>query len=145
MSVPPEVSSGPEQPSPPTAVVRALDLALRILGGVVAVAAAVVTAALELLLSMVRVGGVPVGVSVLLAVVANVALSRFANHAVGRRWALALPAVAWFALMVVASGGTGEGDVLIAADNWVGLAMIFAGSVAFAVMAFRLIIAPRQT
>ncbi|MBF9133905.1 hypothetical protein I0C86_33965 [Plantactinospora sp. S1510] len=125
------------------AVLTALDVVLRVVGGLVAVAGAVVTAVLELMLATLRVGGVLVGVSALLAVLANVALGWFAPRAVGRRWAFALPAIVWFMLMVVAAGGTSEGDVLIANNNWVGLAMIFGGSVAFAVMGFRMIIAPR--
>ncbi|MEQ4303274.1 hypothetical protein ABNF97_18110 [Plantactinospora sp. B6F1] len=129
-------------PAGPSRAHRAADLVLRVVGGVVAVVAAAVTAALELMLSMLRVGGVLIGVSVLVTVLANVALSWFAPRAVGRRWALALPAVVWFALMVVAAGGTSEGDVLIAANNWVGLVMIFAGSVTFAVMGFRTVMNP---
>ncbi|MDG4833232.1 hypothetical protein O7627_28580 [Solwaraspora sp. WMMD1047] len=120
-----------------------VDLALRITGGVLAVLAAALTAVLELLLATLRVGGHLIGVSALLAVVANVALSWFARRAVGRGWAVALPAVTWFAFMVVAAGGTTEGDILLAGNNWVGLAMIVAGSMAFAVMAFRIIVAPR--
>jgi len=143
MSAPPEPSPEPP-PAERSALLAAVDLALRIVGGVVAVVGAVVTAVLELILSTLRVGGVLVGLSALLAVVANVALSWFAPRAVGHRWALALPAVVWFGLMVVAAGGTAEGDILLASDNWVGLAMIFAGSVTFAVMGFRLIIAPRR-
>ena len=143
VSVSPE--SSPDPPASPhrPALVAAVDLALRIIGGLVAVAAAALTAVLELLLSTARVGGTLLGVSALLAVVANVALGWFAPRAVGRRWALALPAVVWFALMVIAAGGTAEGDILLAGDNWVGLVMIFAGSVAFAVMGFRLILVPR--
>ncbi|MEO3743760.1 hypothetical protein [Plantactinospora sp. B5E13] len=129
-------------PAGSPALRAAADLVLRIVGGVLAVVGAVVTAALELVLATARVGGVLIGVSALLAVLANVALSWFAPRAVGRRWALALPAVVWFVLMVVAAGGRSEGDILLANDNWVGLAMIFAGSVAFAVMGFRLIMAP---
>ncbi|MEE6257047.1 hypothetical protein [Plantactinospora sonchi] len=121
---------------------HAADLALRIIGGVLAVVGAAVTAVLELILATLRVDGVLIGLSALLAVLANVALSWFAPRAVGRRWALVLPAAVWFVLMVVAAGGTSEGDVLLAGNNWVGLAMIFAGSVAFAVMGFRLIMAP---
>ncbi|HEY0699281.1 MAG TPA: hypothetical protein VGD43_15895 [Micromonospora sp.] len=117
------------------------DLLVRVAGGVVAVAAAVVTAALELLLASVRAGGVLIGVSVPLAILANVALSWFAHRATGRKWVVALPAVVWFVVMVVAAGGTNEGDYLLAGNNWVGLAMIVAGSMTFAVMAFRMIIA----
>ena len=145
---PPEPPSEPLSSEPPPAGVSALraavDLALRIVGGVVAVVGAVVTAVLELILSTLRVGGVLVGVSALLAVVANVALGWFAPRAVGSRWALLLPAVVWFGLMVTAAGGTAEGDILLANNNWVGLAMIFAGSLTFAVMGFRLVMAPRS-
>ncbi|MDW5326257.1 hypothetical protein [Plantactinospora sp. KLBMP9567] len=143
VSTPPELEPVAPPPAEPSAAHRAVDLVLRVVGGVVAVVAAAVTAVLELILSMLRVGGVLIGVSVLVTVLANVALGWFAPRVVGRRWALALPAVVWFALMVVAAGGTSEGDVLIAANNWVGLVMIFAGSVTFAVMGFRTIMNPR--
>ncbi|MEO3922936.1 hypothetical protein ABGB07_03510 [Micromonosporaceae bacterium B7E4] len=143
VSTPPELEPVTPPPAEPSGAHRAVDLVLRVVGGVVAVVAAAVTAVLELILSMLRVGGVLIGVSVLVTVLANVALGWFAPRVVGRRWALALPAVVWFALMVVAAGGTSEGDVLIAANNWVGLVMIFAGSVTFAVMGFRTIMNPR--
>jgi hypothetical protein len=119
-----------------------LDLLLRVAGGVLAVIAAVLTATLELLFATARVGGYLIGASVLLAVLANVVLSWFAYQTVGRKWAVMLPAVTWFALMVLAAGGTSEGDILLAGNNWVGIAMIIAGSMAFAVMGFRLITAP---
>ncbi|MET7877193.1 hypothetical protein [Micromonospora profundi] len=128
----------PEAGPPP----RLLDLGLRLTGGIVAVVAGVVTGVLELLLATFRIGGQLVGVSVLLAIGANIALSWFAYEAVGRRWAVALPAVPWFALMAVAAVRTSEGDLLLAGDNWVGLAMIVAGAMTFAVMGFRQILAP---
>lgn len=133
--------TGPVGGGVPAPLRTVLDVALRIVGGALSVLGAVLTAVLELLLSLVRVGGVLIGISVLVAVVANVGLSWFACRTVGSRWAFALPAVVWFALMVIAAGGTDEGDVLIAANNWVGLAMIFAGSIAFGVMGFRMILA----
>ncbi|KAB1939817.1 hypothetical protein F8271_16925 [Micromonospora sp. ALFpr18c] len=132
----------PPQAGPPP---RLLDLGLRVAGGVVVVLAGVLTGVLELLLATVRVGGQLIGVSVLVAVGANIALSWFAHEAVGRRWAVALPAVPWFALMAVAAIRTSEGDLLLAADNWVGLAMIVAGAMTFAVMGFRQILAPPPT
>ncbi|MET8370668.1 hypothetical protein ABZU42_13200 [Micromonospora profundi] len=128
----------PEAGPPP----RLLDLGLRLTGGIVAVVAGVVTGVLELLLATFRIGGQLVGVSVLLAIGANIALSWFAYEAVGRRWAVALPAIPWFALMAVAAVRTSEGDLLLAGDNWVGLAMIVAGAMTFAVMGFRQILAP---
>jgi hypothetical protein len=119
------------------------DLALRVVGGVLSVVAAVLTAGLELIFASLRMGGHLVGVSVLIAVLANVALSWFAFRTVGYGWAVVLPSVTWFALMVVAAGGTAEGDILLTGDSWVGLAMIVAGSMAFAVMAFRTVLSPR--
>ncbi|MFY1634057.1 hypothetical protein ACN27F_12375 [Solwaraspora sp. WMMB335] len=126
---------------------RAVDLGLRVAGGTIAVVAALVSAVLEVLLATTRVGGYLVGVSVLLAVVGNVLVSWFVVRVTGGRWALALPAFAWFAVMVLAAGGTTEGDILLAGDNWVGFAMIFAGAIAYAVFAFRMILSqpPRRS
>ena len=128
----------PAGPPPPL-----LDLGIRLVGAIVVVVAGVVTGVLELLLATARVGGQLIGVSVLLAIGANIILSWFAYEAVGRRWAVALPAVPWFALMAVAAIRTNEGDLLLAGDNWVGLAMIVAGAMTFAVMGFRQILAPQ--
>jgi hypothetical protein len=119
----------------------AVDLALRIAGGLIAVVAALVTAAAELILSTLRIGGTLIGVAVPVAIVANVLLSRFAYAAVGRTWAIGLPALAWFAVIFMAATGTTEGDIGLAANNWVGLAIITLGSLTFGVMAFRLITA----
>jgi hypothetical protein len=137
MTLPEE--SLPQQPGRPA---RLVDLTLRVVGGVVAFLAGALTALVELLLATFRVAGHLVGVSVLIAIGANIVLSWFAHAAVGRRWAVVLPALPWFAAMVVAAGRTDEGDLLLAGDNWVGLAMIVVGAMTFAVMGFRLIIAP---
>lgn len=139
MSVTPE-QAGP--PPPPGRLARLVDRALRVAGGLLAVFGGVLTAVLELVLAGVRVAGQLIGVSVLVAIVANVALSWFAHATVGRRWAVVLPALPWFAMMVVAAGRTDEGDLLLSGDNWVGLAMIVAGAMTFAVMGFRLMLAP---
>lgn len=132
-----------EAPPPAGPPPRAVDLGLRLVGAIVVVVAGVVTGVLELLLATLRVGGQLIGVSALLAIGANIVLSWFAYEAVGRRWAVALPAVPWFALMAVAAIRTTEGDLLLAGDNWVGLAMIVAGAMTFAVMGFRQILAPQ--
>ncbi|NBE80652.1 hypothetical protein [Micromonospora rubida] len=136
--VPPQAPA----PTPPGRAWRLLDVALRVVGGLVAVLGAVVTGLLELLLSTARVGGQLIGVSVLVAVVANIALGWFAYAAVGRRWAVVLPATPWFVLMGAAAVRTSEGDLLLAGDNWVGLAMIVVGAMTFAVMGFRQVLAP---
>jgi hypothetical protein len=138
MSVVPER----EPAAPPARPRPALDLALRVAGGVIAMLAGVLSAVLELLLATVRVGGQLIGVSALVAIGAGIALSWFAHEAVGARWAVVLPALPWFALMAVASVRTTEGDLLVSGDNWVGLAMIVAGAMTFAVMGFRQILAP---
>ncbi|MET8349889.1 MULTISPECIES: hypothetical protein [unclassified Micromonospora] len=135
------VVQGQDAPPPAGPPPRLLDLGLRLAGAIVVVVAGVLTGVLELLFSTVRVGGQLIGVSALLAVGANIALSWFAYEVVGRRWAVALPAVPWFVLMAVAAVRTSEGDLLLAGDNWVGLAMIVAGAMTFAVMGFRQILA----
>ncbi|GAB3175007.1 hypothetical protein FHX75_1369 [Micromonospora palomenae] len=131
-------------PPPPGRSTRLLDVALRIAGGLVSVVGGVLVALLGLLLSTVRVGGHLIGVSVLVTIGAAIAVSWFAYATVGRKWAVALPALPWFVLMAVAAVRTTEGDLLVAGDNWVGLGMITAGAMTFAVMAFRQILGPPQ-
>ena len=118
----------------------AVDRALRIVGGVVAVTLAAVTALIEIFYTPLRMGGVLVGVSVALAVVVNFFLPRFTVAVTGSGWVALLPPLAWFALTMVAAGKRPEGDILL--TSWMGLLMIFAGSVAFAVGGYRLINPP---
>ncbi|WP_329014456.1 hypothetical protein OG271_06530 [Micromonospora rifamycinica] len=128
---------------PPGRVLRLVDVVLRVVGGLVAVAGGVLTALIALLLSTVRVGGQLIGVSVVVTIAGAVAVSWFAYATVGRRWAVALPALPWFVLMAGAAVRTAEGDLLVAGENWVGLAMITTGAMTFAVMAFRQILSPQ--
>lgn len=121
-----------------------VDRALRVAGALVAVAAAALTGILELLLSTVRIGGQLIGLSAAVAVVGNALIAWFAIRAVGHVWAVALPAAVWFLLMVAAVTRTSEGDLLLTGDNWVGLLMIFGGSLSFAVVAFRAILSPSR-
>lgn len=138
-----EAVAGPD-PAPPAVPPRwhaAADVALRTLAGLLCVAAALLTGLLELLYAPLRAGGQLLGLSIPAAALANVALAWFAYHGVGRRWAVALPWVAWTALMFLAAGTvTTEGDYLLSADNWVALPMILAGSVAFGGYTYRLIV-----
>jgi hypothetical protein len=88
-----------------------------------------------------RLGGVPIGVAVPAAVLANLALCWFAVTTVGRRWALAVPWALWTLIMFFAAGmRTTEGDYLISGEDWVALVMILVGSLTFAVYTYRLIL-----
>ncbi|WP_019869355.1 hypothetical protein [Salinispora oceanensis] len=127
-------------PLPARGNARLASRALRVSGGVLAVAGGALSAVLELLLASLRVGGHLIGVTVLVAVGLNVALSWFALTTVGRRWAVALPAVPWFFLVAVAGIRTSEGDVLLA-GTWVDLLLVVAGAMTFAVLGFRQILA----
>jgi hypothetical protein len=116
---------------------------VRVLGGLVAVAAGLVTALVEVFLAPLRLGGVRIPVSPLLAVGGNLALVWFTHTVTGRRGAIVAPALVWMAVMVVSSGRTDEGDLLLTGDNWVGLVTILVGSVAFAGGAYFLLV-PRR-
>ena len=131
----------PADELPPASPGRALEYVIRVAGLVIAVLATVLTAALELFLSPLRLGGVPIGAAIVLAVVANLAICWFAVTTVGRRWALAPPWAVWTLVMFFAAGlRSNEGDYLISADNWVALVMILTGSLAFAVYTYRAIL-----
>ncbi len=146
VAAPAEAATGDTPAGTPTALARAADRALRVVGGILAVAMALLTGLLELYLSPLRAGGVLLGVAAIVAVPVNIGLAWFAQQAVGTRFAFGWPWVAWTLLMFVASGvRTDEGDQLLAGDNWVGLLLILAGSVAFAGYAYRVVLnrAPR--
>jgi hypothetical protein len=132
-----------EAPAPPEQHKEsvAAELAIRVGGVVVVLLATVVTAVAELYLTPLRVGGVPIGVAIPFAVVANWALAWFALRTTGRRWALALPWALWTLIMLFAAGvRTTEGDHLIGGSDWVALVMILVGSLTFAVHSYRVIL-----
>jgi uncharacterized integral membrane protein len=120
---------------------RALDRTIRVAGVVISLLATILTAALELFLTQLRLGGVPVGVSILLAAVANPVIAWFAVTTTERRWALGPPWALWTLLMLAAAGvRTNEGDYLVGASDWVALVTILVGSLAFALYAYRTIL-----
>jgi hypothetical protein len=130
-------------PAPRAEPSRALETTIRTAGLVVAMLATILSAVLELVLTPLRIGGVPIGVAIPVAVVANVAICWFAVTTVGRRWALGPPWAAWTLIMFAATGlRTTEGDYLISGDNWVALVMILVGSLTFAVYMYKLILKP---
>ncbi|AEV88528.1 hypothetical protein ACWT_7518 [Actinoplanes sp. SE50] len=134
-------------------------MTLRVTGVVVSVAATLVVTVIELVLSVLRVGGVTglfhgefdvwtgtgqlIGLAIPVTVAANLALAWFAVTTVERPWAIGVPWALWTLLVLGAAGTrTAEGDYLLGGDNWVALVMILAGSLAFAVYAYRMIMKP---
>jgi hypothetical protein len=137
------VSTEPETlaEDPPARPRPVVDLVLRVAGVVITLLATVVTAVAELYLTPLHVGGVPIGVAVPFAALANWSIAWFAVHTVRRRWALGPPWVLWTVLMFLASGmRTREGDYLLSEDDWIALVMILVGSLAFAIYAYRMIL-----
>jgi hypothetical protein len=132
------------------------DRIIRLAGLLVSIVAAFVTGVVELLFSTLRWGdltsiwhgaaigsggGPLLGLSIPLAMGCNIALAWFAVGTTGRRWALGPPWALWTLLMLYAAGvRTSEGDYLLGGDNWIALVMILAGSLAFAVYSYRMIL-----
>jgi hypothetical protein len=113
---------------------------LKVLGGLVAVAGAVVTALLEAFLTPLRWDTVRLPVSMVLAVLTNLLLLWFTYRVTSHRLVALLPGLIWMALMIIASGRTPEGDVVLAANNWVVYTTILAGVLAYVVGAYQLMI-----
>ncbi|WBB74606.1 hypothetical protein O7602_03350 [Micromonospora sp. WMMD1128] len=155
-AVPVSVLPEPQPPAPPSRAERTLDGVLRVVGGVVAVWAGVLVALLDLIFAtwawetvQGRSGGAQalVGIGLAVAGIAAVAASTvllgwFAHSSTGSRWAVALAAVPWFLVIVVGGFRTTEGDLALAGDNVLGLALIVTGAVTFAVLGFRHLVAP---
>lgn len=146
----------PQPPASPSRAERALDRVVRVAGGVVTVWAGVLAALLDLIFAtwawetvQGRSGGAQalVGIGLVLAgiaavVASTVLLGSFAHRSTGTRWAVALAALPWFLVIVVGGFRTTEGDLALAGDNVLGLALIVAGAVTFAVLGFRQIVVP---
>lgn len=132
------------------------DPVLRVTGVLVSIVAAFVTGLLELLLSTLRAGdlttiwrgaaigsggGPLLGLSIVLAAVANYGIAWFAVATTRRRWAMGPPWALWTLMMLFAAGvRTHEGDYLLAGTDWVALVAILVGSLAFAVYSYRMIL-----
>jgi hypothetical protein len=126
--------------TPPAAWRRPVDLAMRIVGFVVALALTVLTAAFEAYLTPLYWGEHRLPVSVVAAVVVNVGLIWFTVEVTGRRLSVAAIAVVWVVMMGVASTRTGEGDLVLTDNNWVGIVTMLAGSLTYAVAGYRLVL-----
>ncbi len=156
-TVPMPLAAQPPSTEPPARSARPLDVALRIAGGVVAIWAGPLAAVLDFLFAtwaweVVKgwpgglakaVVGTSLAVGGIATVVAlTVLVGWFAHRAVGTRWAVALPALPWFVVIVAGSVKTTEGDLVLTGDNVLGLGMIVAGAVTFAVLGFRQLVVP---
>lgn len=114
--------SSPSAP-PPTGVP---ELVLRAVGLTVAVWGAVLLALIGAFLTPLRLGGVLVPVSIPLAVAGNLGLIWFVRITTGWRGLVLVPGLVWVAVLLLASGRTTEGDLLVA--NWVGPVSLLAGA-----------------
>jgi hypothetical protein len=123
---------------------RTLDLIIRVAGWVLSIVAVILSGLLELFFTPLRVFGVPIGASILMALVANPAIAWFAVTTTRRRSAVAPPWIIWTIMMLFATGyRTREGDYLVGGNDWVALVMILVGSLAFAVYSYRMILRSR--
>ncbi|MEV8513956.1 hypothetical protein [Dactylosporangium sp. NPDC051484] len=140
-------SGGGRRELPPEWAHR-LDVVITVAGLIVATLLAAALAIIEALYSPLRIGGVRVPVSLLMALVTNPLLGWFAYVTTGRRFAAILPAAAWCVIWFRAADRTSEGDMIITNDNWVGLLTLIVGPLAFAigiyVSAMRQRTAPRR-
>jgi hypothetical protein len=120
-------------------------LGLRVIGVVVPTWLAAVTALVETFLVPLAVGAVHVPIALILAVVLNALIARWAIWAGQSLLAAVPPAVAWIVVVLLFSGGRAEGDLAIPADNWVGLLLMLVGPAAFAVVVYQALLrAPRR-
>jgi hypothetical protein len=116
-----------------------VDLAIRIVGGVVAVYAGLITALLEIVYTPLHAGGWPVPISIPVAVALNAVLVWFGYRATDHKGVALLPGLIWFAVVVIASLRTTEGDLLLT-SGWVQLGTIFGGTLAWGAAAYRLLV-----
>ena len=135
MAAPTESGAGAPPATDPTPgpgagpAVRSAPVALRVVGGVLVLVAAVALAVLECFLVPLRVGTVPLPVCVPLAMAGNVLLARLAGRLTGRPLLGVLPPVLWLAVVLALSAPRPEGDVVVP-GTLTGLVFLFGGCVA---------------
>lgn len=113
----------------------------RILTVALVILAAVELAVLECFLLPLRIGSVPVPLSIPVAVLVNAGLPALAYRLTGSRAVAAMPVIAWTALVIVASVPRPEGDVIVT-GTWRGIAFLILGAVAGAYAVGRLLATP---
>lgn len=112
--------------------------------GVLAVAVAGWLALVEVFWLPLRVGGVPLPLSVLAAGVGNVLLVRLAHRLSGSRVVGVLPAVVWLVVALASTVRRPEGDIVMAGGGTtgtVGLAFLLVGVVTASAAAGRVLAA----
>lgn len=105
-------------------------------GGVLVTVTAMLTAVVEAFFVPLRIAGVRAPLVLLLALVCNLALPWLGQWLSGSRVGIMLPPLAWFVVIVVFAGGTDEGDVVLAGNDWVALALLVGGAIAAAAGAY---------
>lgn len=132
----------PPTPPPVVPLPPWVDPVLAWAGLFVAVGLAFLTALFEAFLTPVQWNGWRIPVSLVAALVLNPAIVWFTWVTTGRKAAALLPALVWIAVLFVAGTQTSEGDLVVTGPehNWVGVATMTVGSVAFAVAGYKLIL-----
>lgn len=113
----------------------------RIFTGALITVAAVELAVLECFLLPLRIGSVPVPLSIPMAVLVNVGLPALAYRLTSSRAVAATPVIVWIAVVIIASVPRPEGDVIVT-GTWRGIAFLILGAVAGAYAVGRLLAAP---
>jgi hypothetical protein len=118
-----------------------------LLWGVVFVVLAAWLALVEVFWVPLRIGLVPVPVSVVAAVVGNLLLVGAAHRLSGSRVVAVLPALVWLVVAIAASIRRPEGDLVLAGEGYraiVPMAVLLLGVVSAAFAVARVLIAPRR-
>lgn len=113
-----------------------------LVGVLVAIGAAEL-AVLECFLLPLRVGSVPVPLSIAAAVIGNALLPALAYRLTTSRVAAVVPLLVWFAVVIVASVPRPEGDIIVTGTAR-GITFLILGAVAGAYAAGRLLAVPRN-
>ncbi len=120
------------------------DRCVTVSGMIVAIWAAALLAVVGAFLTPARVGGWLAPISLPLVIVGTAGLTWFAFRWTGRRGAALLPGLMWLVVSFAGADRTAEGDLVLAANNWVATAYLIVGSAAIAVTAYVLFLRPRR-
>jgi hypothetical protein len=116
------------------------ELALRAAATLVATWAGLLLAIFGVFLTPLRIGGVPVPASLVLAVGGNAVLIWLTWLATRHRLLAMIPGFGWIVVALIASSSTREGDVPLAGNSWVALAFLVLGAMTVAVAGYRLML-----